>query len=176
MKKYELLLTLPGTLTDQEVEDQISEIKNLIEQNACLPEINSLGKIRLAYPIKQIRYGYYYTIIFESEPENVAKISEKLRLNKLVLRSIFNKYNAKSPKDVRLSMTERPDEKIKPTDRHDSMKEKITLQEIMSDKQTSEQDAIKTQPVIGTPVDVDLKEIDKRLDEILDGNDIVPGI
>ena len=93
MKKYELLLVLPGTLDEKEVGKQIQEIKESVTQNSQDVELNNLGKVRLAYPIKQIRYGYYYTLIFNAEPEAVKVISEKLRLRADVLRSMITNFN-----------------------------------------------------------------------------------
>ena len=93
MKKYELLLVLPGTLDEKEAEKQVQEIKASVSANSQDVELNNLGKVRLAYPIKQIRYGYYYTLVFNAEPEAVKTISEKLRLRTDVLRSMISHFN-----------------------------------------------------------------------------------
>src|SRR3989338_3785899 len=93
MKKYELLLVLPGTLDDKEVAKLVQEIKDSVGANSQDVELNNLGKVRLAYPIKQIRYGYYYTLVFNAEAVAVKTISEKLRLRADVLRSMISHFN-----------------------------------------------------------------------------------
>src|SRR3989344_5549048 len=93
LKKYELLLVLPGTLDEKEVAKQVQEIKESLAAHSQDIELNNLGKVRLAYPIKQIRYGYYYTVIFNAEPEAVKVISNKLKLRADVLRSMITLFN-----------------------------------------------------------------------------------
>ena len=92
MKKYELLLTLPGTFDEKEAEQHVQEIMEVIKAGAQDVELNNLGKIRLAYPIKQIRYGYFYAIVFNAESEAVKNIEEKLTLRTDVLRSMVTYF------------------------------------------------------------------------------------
>ncbi len=49
----------------------------------------SLGKIKLAYPIKHQRHGTYVLVHFEVEPSVVAGIDRMLRLSDEVLRHII---------------------------------------------------------------------------------------
>ena len=94
MRKYELMLTLPGTLDDQEVRVELSkvveEVKKFIEGNI---ETIDLGKIRLAYPMKQIRYGYYFTLIFSAQENKMPELDRQLRMNKGILRAIINIFS-----------------------------------------------------------------------------------
>ena len=180
MKKYELLVTLPGTLDDNEVKEELKKVVDEVK-NYCEGEvtINSLGKIRLAYPIKQIRYGYYHTLVFEAEPNKVPELNGKLRLNKDLLRAIISVYNPAS-KDIKLIFTTpQYAERKKPV-----LKEKITLEEVMVDKKDDVKDEKVAKSVSKPAVEtskkdssqVDLTDIDKKLDAILDSSDIVPGI
>jgi len=93
MKKYELLVTLPGTLDDKEAEQHIQDILAMVKANGQEAELNNLGKIRLSYPIKQIRYGYYYTIVFQAEAAGIRAIEDKLRLRTDVLRGMITYFN-----------------------------------------------------------------------------------
>jgi small subunit ribosomal protein S6 len=184
MKKYELLLTLPGTLDDNEVQQElekvVSEVKNYCEGEV---KINSLGKVRLAYPVKQIRYGYYYTLVFEAEPTKTPELNNKLRLNKGLLRAIINNYNPEA-KDVKPIFSSQQPIKTE-------VKEKITLDEVMSDKndkkvekstekevkpKKEEKPVVEKKPTSDTKKSVDLNDIDKKLDEIIDSSDIIPGV
>ncbi len=179
MKKYELLLVLPGTLDEKEVGKQVQEIKESVAQNSKDVELNNLGKVRLAYPIKQIRYGYYYTLIFNAEPEAVKVISEKLRLRADVLRSMITNFNTNataakkivySTNEVGLTtMMEKEEgvevvveEKVAPVV---PVKEKeVVVKEKVSAKEKKEE------------VKVDLADIDAKLNAILENENIIPGV
>ena len=104
MNKYELLLVLPGTLDEKEAGKLVEEIKTSVSANSQDVELNNLGKVRLAYPIKQIRYGYYYTLVFNAEPAAVKIISDKLRLRADVLRSMISHFNTNVTAATRLRL------------------------------------------------------------------------
>ncbi len=186
MKKYELLLTLPGTLDDDEVKRELQKVINIVkEYSEGEIEQKSLGKVRLAYAIKQIRYGYYYTLVFAAEPNKMPELDKKLRLNAGLLRAIINLYN-EAAKDITPILSSTP---IK-FSRRPEVKEKITLAEALEDKK-EEAGAISLDPVKNLNViegektafystadkaadqRIDLNEIDKKLDKILEGNDVI---
>jgi len=152
MKKYELLLVLPGTLDDKEVADHSQEVLELVKTGAQDVEINNLGKMRLSYPIKQIRYGYYYTIVFNAEPKDVKILEEKLRLRTDVLRGMITYFNTNitAAKKIAYSTNE-----LGVT----TMVEKEPVDE----------------PTREEKKEVDLKDIDQKLNEILD-NGLMPGV
>lgn len=163
MKKYELLLVLPGTLDEKEVGRQVQEIKESVAQYSQDIELNNLGKVRLAYPIKQIRYGYYYTLVFNAEPAAVKVISEKLRLRADVLRSMISNFNTNvtAAKKIVYSTNE-----VGLT----SMMEKADNQEIMTKPMPT------VIPKEKEETKVDLKDIDAKLNAILDNENIIPGV
>ncbi len=162
LKKYELLLVLPGTLDEKEAGKQVQEIKDLVSSGAQDVELNNLGKVRLAYPIKQIRYGYYYTLVFNAEPEAVGVISGKLKLRSDVLRSMITIFNTNvtTPKKIVYSTNEVG----------------VTT---MIEKEESAVAEPKSSPVvkeISEEKKVDLKDIDEKLNAILDNENIIPGV
>jgi small subunit ribosomal protein S6 len=90
MRTYELLYIIPATLTDEEVAQTESDILALIQKYGGDPkESRRLGKFKFAYLMKKIRHGYYVMVYFDSEPENVAKINEALRINERVVRHLI---------------------------------------------------------------------------------------
>lgn len=162
MKKYELLLVLPGTLDEKEVGKLVQEIKDSVSANSQDVELNNLGKVRLAYPINQIRYGYYYTLVFNAESQAVKVISEKLRLRADVLRCMISHFNTNvtAAKKIAYSTNE-----VGVT----TMLEKEDSEKVSSEK------APVAAVAVSTPAKVDLKAIDDKLNEILDNN-IIPGL
>lgn len=166
MKKYELLLTLPGTLDDQGVEEEMRKVLEIIKNYNQEPEVNKLGKIRLAYPIKQIRYGYFYSIVFAAEPKDTLEINKKLRLNHGLLRAILSNFDSNKKTKQKLGFVSQSVAKTK-------VKEKVSLEDIMEDKK----EEVKPKSEAPTKESkVDLNDIDKKLDEILDSTNIVPGV
>jgi len=178
MKKYELLLILPGTFDEQEAKNKVGEIVDMLKEYAQDVEINSLGKNRLAYPIRQIRYGYFYTAIFNAEIDKLAVIYEKLNLMRDLLRAMVTHFNTKAADNKKITyfieeggITRRDDEEKKPRvimDREVAIEQ---LQESVvvapAQEETVVQEERETAKASVRAKQVDLKEIDKKLDEIL---------
>ena len=161
MKKYELLLVLPGTLDEKEAGKLVQEIKESVSANSQDVELSNLGKVRLAYPIKQIRYGYYYTLVFSAEPAAVKIISDKLKLRTDVLRSMISHFNINvtAAKKITYSTNE-----VGVT----TMIEKGDREELAK--------AEKQSVVVAPVVKVDLEAINEKLNKILDNENIIPGV
>lgn len=94
MQNYELLLILPGTLSEDEVDPLVEKVSKVIEDNGGANlSVEKIEKRRLAYPIKHIRYGYFNLAYFEAEPEVVLAIQNKLLLIPELLRVLVQKHN-----------------------------------------------------------------------------------
>src|SRR3989338_5538722 len=87
MQRYELMYILPPTLTENEVPATTEKISTLLKDNGAeISQEVDLGKKRLAYPINHHQYGYYRLLEMNSEPSNIAKMNNALRLSPHVLR------------------------------------------------------------------------------------------
>jgi small subunit ribosomal protein S6 len=104
-KKYELLLVLPGTFDDKEIVGKADEIVNIVKELASDVELNSMGKNRLAYPIKQIRYGYFHAITFTAEPTALKVLEDKLRLHREVLRFLVSHFSTNLTAQQKIAYT-----------------------------------------------------------------------
>lgn len=92
MQNYELLLILPGTLSEDETDPLLQKVSKIIEDAGGINlSIEKIEKRRLAYPIKHIRYGYFNLIYFDAEPEAVVQVGEKLGLVSELLRVLLQK-------------------------------------------------------------------------------------
>ncbi len=169
MKKYELLLVLPGTLDEKEVAKQVQDIQDSIGQQAQDMELNNLGKVRLSYPIKQIRYGYYYTLVFNAEPEAVKTISEKLRLRTDVLRSMISYFNTNisATKKIVYTTNESGVTTMMQKEEGHAVEEHVAAPAAV--KETEVEAKIEDKKV-------DLKDIDAKLNAILENENIIPGV
>lgn len=155
MGKYELLCVLPGTLAEDELPARLQAVEKAItDQGGTEVSTEDLGKTRLAYPMKHIRYGYFYRFIFSAEGTDVAKIQEKLRLITELLRAMVSVYDA---------------------DRVAAYNKRIAELNAKSDAPapaapvaTEEKKEEAAAPAKKEEKEADMKEIDQKLDEILD--------
>jgi small subunit ribosomal protein S6 len=105
MSKYELLLVLPGTLDEKEINTKAEEIVSMVKELATDVELHTMGKNRLAYPIKQIRYGYFHTITFTAEPKAVKQLEEKLAIHREVLRFVISHFKTNLTAQQKIAYT-----------------------------------------------------------------------
>ena len=87
---YELLYLVAATYTDEELSQIEAQVKTLLEKyTAVLDSSTRLGKFRLAYPIKKVRYGHYIQAKFTAEPQAAPQIEAALRITSEVLRFLL---------------------------------------------------------------------------------------
>ncbi len=188
MQQYELLIVLPGTMAEDEaaaVKDQLAEI--VTSQEAVNLTVEDRGKSRLAYPMKHIRYGYFYFFRFSAETTQVPVIQEKIRLTGKTLRSIVSKYSpelveknkemiAKMVSTVAPAIDKEEEEEVEevsvkpekkapePTSAKVEVNEEVSLDTSEKvEEEKPKKKAAKKQPVT-------MEEIDEKLNEILDGS------
>lgn len=86
---YEILAIIPSKYSDSEVDGAIQNVASLLEANgAKIEKQQNLGKLKLAYPIKHVRFGTYVLLYVEAAQEAMKKIDQSLRLADEVLRHI----------------------------------------------------------------------------------------
>lgn len=98
---YELLYIVPTQYSDTEIEGVMTEIKSILEKSdAKTLQMKSLGKMKLAYPIKKVQHGTYVLGYFEVEGEKLQKIELDLKLADAVLRHTIVKREAGIPTEA----------------------------------------------------------------------------
>tara|TARA_Y100001970_G_scaffold286408_1_gene408508 strand:+ start:519 stop:1073 length:555 start_codon:yes stop_codon:yes gene_type:complete len=177
---YELFCILPGTLTEEESNAKIQSILDIMKENGAEDiKTKEGGKSRLAYPMKHIRYGYFYTILFSSETTQVATIKEKLRLVTDILRTMLHVYNEEehNKKEAKIQQMKQRSEKFsqKKAEKEDTVKpekKNVVKEEV---KQEKTEKAPETKKEVSTPEEdvapqeeKDIEDINKKLDEILE--------
>lgn len=167
MQKYELLLILPGTLDDKEVEARSQEIINIVKEHGSDVSIESMGKNRLAYPIKQIRYGYYFAINFKADTKEVKVLENKLNLMRDVLRAIISHFNVEISAQQKLAYTQPQAVEAKEVSEEVVVavapKAVVTMEEKAAQAPTSK---------VAKKADkeLDLEQINKKLDDLMAGD------
>ncbi len=145
---YELLLLAPGNLAENETAPVWQKVKDLLSSfGANITYEESMGRKKLAYPIKHLRHGYYFLIEFEMDKDKVEEFDRKLKLNEEIMRFIIVKTKPKSRE-------EREKEKIR---RAKAEARAAGKTEAPEDKKDDKQKG-----------KLSLDELDKKLDEILE--------
>ena len=90
MSQYELALVFNPNLSDDDLNLQLDNIKNLLEKSgASIEKIDNWGKKKLAYEINKCNLGFYYFISFSSPTNVPSSIESKLRITENVLRYLI---------------------------------------------------------------------------------------
>ena len=88
-QSYELLYIIPAKYTEAEVKSIMDKVKGIVEAGSGkVSEMHNLGKRRLAYPVKHVRFGNYVLVWFTADPAVAGKINDVLRLTAEVLRHV----------------------------------------------------------------------------------------
>lgn len=104
MKKYEMLCLLPGTLAEGEVAPIVAQIQEQLTTHGGEDvKTVDLGKSRLAYPVKHIRYGYFEFFTFNILPEKVQTLEKGVRLLGNILRVTIQVNNPKQKATIALA-------------------------------------------------------------------------
>lgn len=181
MKHYEMLCVLPGTLTEEEVSVIIGRIKEAVDTHGATDLVShDLGKSRLAYPIKHIRYGYFALFRFALEPQSLSELERAVRLLDVTLRMGIQVYDpahasdtvtlAQDPTALSAPQVEKPIRGGRSGARTEtSRKEREPIVEKPSESSTviSEDISVAKKTVEKKSPEINLENIDEKLDEIL---------
>jgi small subunit ribosomal protein S6 len=89
-KHYELMYIVPAKFAGEELESIKTKINDLlVNHGAEVTNQVDMGRLRLAYPIKQVFQGFYYVLEFNAEPAKVRKMENLLRIMPEILRYLL---------------------------------------------------------------------------------------
>lgn len=91
---YELMLLLKPQATADDEKKIAEQLGKLIKTCGKIVSSTSLGKKQLAYPIKKEGSGIYLLLTLELAGKEAARITEKLKLEELVLRHLLVKKDS----------------------------------------------------------------------------------
>lgn len=90
MPRYEMVYIAPGHLTDAELKPLQEKVKGFITAvGGRITFEETLGRQRLAYPIKKVNHGVYIRNEFEHEGEGLKVLDQNLRLSGDLLRHLI---------------------------------------------------------------------------------------
>jgi small subunit ribosomal protein S6 len=168
MHKYELLYIIPTQFADTEIDGLREKVAGMITATgATVTRNESLGKIKLAYPIKHQRHGTYVLVYFTAEPNTIAGIDRQFRLSDEVLRHLIVDMPAGAEnKKFEIASYVAP-----------LSEEARELKQERRSTDTRKPSTTVVQPESVAPVakaeevaSMSMEELDKKLDEILDAD------
>ena len=94
MNQYEMVLILKAGLEEDERNQVLDRLKDAINQNGTVGEIDDWGTRKLAYEINYNKDGYYYVLNYEADPSVVAEVERRARILDQMLRYLTVKKEA----------------------------------------------------------------------------------
>lgn len=157
---YELLFIVSNKFAEDEVKPIVEEVRNIIVNNEGKVTFEEYwGKKELAYPIQHFNHGYYALYEFDCAGEKMAKIDKDLRMNKKVLRHqiIVKEFRTLEEIAQEKALSQKRADELKTDATQRGRKEKEEVKEV------KEKEVAK----------VNLKELDEKLDKILETDDLL---
>lgn len=162
MQHYETLAIISSKITEEELPFVVDKIFGIIRKSEGeITRNETIGKKKLAYPIKQNRYGFYVLFEFDLVAEKLKDIEKELRLMEEMIRHqtvkavVKTEVEREQEKARRISATIEKEEK-KPKPAVPAVKPAETVAPKMKDEKRK----------------ISLEELDEKLDKILD-DDII---
>ncbi len=168
---YELLYILSGNLTESEVAPIVESVKELLLSKGARIEYEELwGKQRLAYAIKHVYHGYYFLLQFTAPKGNIEPLNREFRMRPEILRSqiirivLPTEAEREKLREAKLKRLKEFTEEDKKEMVKEMPDEKPYKRE--EKKESTPQDSpVSTAP---SPKAVNLEELDKKLDALLE--------
>ena len=150
MKPYELTYIISSEITAEETEAETKNIESFIQdkEGIVLKSEKPTPKT-LSYPIKKQGSGFFAVLEFQLEPEHISELKEKLQKNGKIIRHMLI---IKNPAKIQKERKRRKKPLVSPTP-VETIKEKVENLPVQAEKKIKQK--------------VELKEIEKKLEEIL---------
>lgn len=90
MRKYELMLILNSSISEEERTASLTELKNLLEKNEVKIEKEDIWWDRkLAYKINKSDRGFYVLLSLDMNGKIIKEVSKSINLDRNIIRYMF---------------------------------------------------------------------------------------
>lgn len=176
MNHYELTYIVPMSYSVDEMPNIAKKVKSILtDAGATIAKEESLGKLKFAYPIEKLSHGYYNVVEFDCEGASLAEIEKSIKITHGILRHMVVSKRIKSEKELaaeqklRAKIAEQEKNRKSIFDEEDEEETDSTPRPKKARKSTKSAD---TKEKEAAPK-VDIADLDKKLDAILEGEDMV---
>lgn len=161
---YEMLFIVPNNFTEDEAKKIIQDTEELIKKaEGEISHQEYWGKKKLAYEIKKFNHGYYNLIKFDLAGDKLADLDRNFKLSKEILRHQIIRIKKRSQEEIEAEKS-RQEKAIK---KDDSLVKKPDTKEV------KKEEPIKKEVKKETSDKGDLKDLDEKLEGILDSSDLI---
>ena len=95
MHKYELMLILNSSISEEDRNHSLEELRNLLTKNEVKIEKEDIWWDRkLAYKINKSDRGFYVLFSLEMNGKLIKELSKSINLNKAIIRYMFAKLES----------------------------------------------------------------------------------
>ena len=166
---YEILFIISNKHTEEEAKKIVTNVQEIITKRGSEITYNEYwGKKKFAYPINHLNHGYYALFEFDSDRKNLIAIDTDLRMSSEVLRHQIIVMKKRSSEEIQKQkeiseelLKQEREEADEKEDKKDEVKKKAVKKESIKSVEKEEKPK------------VDLKDLDKKLDGILDTKDLL---
>jgi ribosomal protein S6 len=90
--RYEALLVLNAQGREETVKEIIDRLESEFQQEgAQIEQVQKMDKRQFAYAAGPLGAGYYVNVVFNAEPESIAKLRSKFKLDPEVYRQNYQR-------------------------------------------------------------------------------------
>lgn len=95
MNKYELMLILNSSISEEDRNHSLEELRNLLTKNEVKIEKEDIWwDKKLAYKINKSDRGFYVLFSLEMNGKLIKELSKSINLNKAIIRYMFAKLES----------------------------------------------------------------------------------
>ena len=91
MNKYESVIIVNPSATDEKLKELESTFTDLINKNGKVEKVENLGKKKLAYEVKKQNEGIYLVFYFEADPTLITELERNYRITDEIIKFIVIK-------------------------------------------------------------------------------------
>lgn len=102
MNRYEALLILNTQGRDDTVKDAVDRLESEFEkEGAKIEQVQKMDKRQFSYQAGELDAGHYVNFVFQADPQLIAKLRSKFKLDAEVYRQHFQRLKPKRQRPVR---------------------------------------------------------------------------
>lgn len=96
MRHYELLIVLKPTLTEEEVQNKVTLMKEVLEKNGGeIASLVEMGTRKLAYSVNKFQRGTYFVFYFKAPSASIFEVERIIRINEEIIKFMTVKFENK---------------------------------------------------------------------------------
>jgi ribosomal protein S6 len=100
--RYEALLVLNTQGREDTIKDIIDRLESQFQQEgAQIEQVQKMDKRQFSYAAGPLNAGYYVNFVFNADPQSIARLRSKLKLDSEIYRQNYQRLQEKKEKPVK---------------------------------------------------------------------------